>query len=90
MNKYKLLNEHQFGFQKSKSTEYTFPDLYSNLNKAIENQWKPSRIFLNFAKVSDTANHDTLIGKLEHYGIRGTALSSFKFYLDKRTQTTNW
>ena len=38
MNKYKLLNEHKFGFQKSKSTEHTFPDLYSNLNKAIENQ----------------------------------------------------
>ena len=86
--KYKFLYEHQFGFQKGKSTEHAILDLHSNLIKAIENYEKPSCIFLDFAKAFDTVNHNILLTKLEYYGIRGTALSWFKSYLIESTQTT--
>lgn len=87
--KCKFFHEHQFGFHKSKSTEHAILDLYSNLNKAIENHEKPYCIFLEFAKAFDAINYDIMLGKFEYYGIRGTTLSWFKRYLIKRTQTTN-
>ena len=56
--KYKFLYEHQFGFQKGKSTEHAILDLCPNLIKAIQNYEKPSCIFLDFAKAFDTVNHN--------------------------------
>lgn len=44
---------------------------------------------LRYAKAFDAINYDIMLGKLEYYGIRSTALSWFKCYLIKRIQTTN-
>ena len=47
-------------------------------------------IFIDLSKAFDTIDHNKLVSKLEHYGIRGTCLALLKNYLTGRQQYTNF
>ena len=89
MDEHEILFKHQFGFQKDKSTTLAILDLYTKLVENIEGKRFSCCIFLDFSKAFDTVNHNVLLDKLEHYGIRGIAHAWFKSYLTERKQAVS-
>ena len=83
----KIIYEHQFGFQKNKSTTLAVLDLYSQILQTLEKKKIACSVFLDFAKAFDTVDHEILTKKLEHYGIRGVVNEWFDLYLSNRFQT---
>ena len=83
-NKYNILYAYQFGFRKSYSTELSLFELSDKIAKAIDNNKLVIMLFLDLSKAFDTVDHNILIQKLRHYGIRGIPLQWFRSYLTSR------
>jgi len=83
-----ILSDHQYGFRKDHSTTYLMLDLFDRIFTAKNSAKHPAIIFLDIRKAFDTVNHDILIQKLKHYGIKDTALSWFRSFLTDRFQQT--
>ena len=81
-----MLEPHQYGFRKKYSTKLSVVNLCNALLKSLDEGKITIGIFIDFQKAFDTINHDILIRKLSHYGIRGTALQWFANYLFNRFQ----
>ena len=86
LNLHKILYSKQFGFRNNHSTALALIDLINNISSAIDRNETTLGIFLDLSKAFDTINHEILCQKLQHYGIRDTALAWIKSYLDDRTQ----
>ena len=86
IEKNKILDQLQFGFQKNKSTEHAISSIITNINNASARQESSYCIFLDFAKAFDTVNHKILIEKLKYYGVKDQTLELFESYLSDRTQ----
>ena len=76
----------QFGFRKKHSTNHALIEITENIRQALDSKKFACGIFVDLQKAFDTVNHDILIAKLEHYGIRGSAKQWFTSYLKYRTQ----
>ena len=76
INEHNILNDSQlkYGFRKKYSTYMALMDLTDSISECIDTGDVTVGIFLYLAKAFDTVNHKILLGKLSHYGIRGTAL----------------
>ena len=83
-----ILQRNQFGFCKNKSTATAIATVLSSLLTKINNNRKVVFALLDLKKAFDFINHDLLIIKLRHYGIRGLPLQWLTDYLSSRTQKT--
>ena len=88
IERYNILYENQYGFQKGLSTEFAIHSLVNNIIQCLENKEVGFCILLDFAKAFDTVNHEILLDKLDYYGIRGITHQWFKSYLADRKQCT--
>jgi exonuclease III len=84
-----ILTPSQYGFRKSLSTNLAILELQDKIVNYLANDKHCAGIFLDLSKAFDTLDHSILISKLEHYGVRGTALHWFKNYLTNRQQFTD-
>ena len=86
VNKYKLLYSYQFGFRERYSTSLAMIYLVDRISQALDDGDYVLGLYLDFTKAFDTVNHQILLQKLEHYGIRGIGLEWFGSYLSHREQ----
>ena len=61
-------------------------EMVDKISTAIDNSENSAGVFIKLSKAFDTLDHHILYDKIEHYGIRVTALNWFKSYLTNRVQ----
>ena len=86
LEKYKIIDNYQYGFRKTFSTKLALVDIIYDLLDEIDNGNIVLGVFLDFAKAFDTINHNILLSKLSSYGICGIPLNWFTNYLQNRKQ----
>ena len=86
VDRHNILHSNQFGFRKHKSTNTAIASVLSNLLYSYTSNKKTVLALLDLKKAFDFINHDLLLMKLKHYGVRGTPLQWLTSYLANRTQ----
>ena len=81
-----VLYNYQFGFRSSHSINHALISLTEMIKNTLDYKRFGCGIFLDLQKAFVTVNHEILLNKLEHYGIRGIALAWFHYYLRNREQ----
>ena len=81
-----IIFPNQFGFRAGCSTTHSLVSITETINITIEQKKFGCSVFIDLKKAFDTVNHNILLQKLEHYGIRDNALLWFKSYLTDRMQ----
>lgn len=84
--RHSLLHKNQFGFTKGRSTTDAGVELLKNIYTAWENSQDALGVFCDLSKAFDCVNHDTLVRKLHHYGVRSKASELLTSYLSNRIQ----
>ena len=86
LNKNNIIYNLQFGFRQQYSTSHDLINITENTRKALDDENIGCGIFVDLQKAFDTVDHQILLAKLNHYGIRGGSNDWFKSYLSNSNQ----
>ena len=76
-----IINDLQFGFRQQYSTSHALINITENIRKALDDGNTGCGVFVDLQMAFDTVDHQILLAKLNHYGIRGVLNDWFKSYL---------
>ena len=79
-----MILDTQYGFQSNRSTNHAFIDVIINSFENINKNLYTGLIFLDLTKAFDTVNHEILLLKLNHYGVRGQANDLLRVFLKRK------
>ena len=77
---------YKHGFHKGFSTAHALINLTDIIESATDNKQFVYGVFTDLQKVFDTVDHNILLEKIHHYGIREIIHQWFKSYLENRKQ----
>ena len=83
---HQIFCKNQFGFKKKSNCSHSLIEITEKIKESIDNGKFGCGIFIDLKKAFDTVNHQILLLKLEHYGVRGAPLKWFESYLTNRKQ----
>ena len=86
LKEHKLIYPLQFGFRENHCIDHALISITEDIRSTLDNKRYGCGIFIDLQKAFDTVNHEILLKKLEHYGIRGDTLKWFCSYLSDRGQ----
>ena len=86
LEEHSIIFPNQYGFRAGCSTTHSLISITETIKKTMENEKYGCGVFIDLKKAFDTVNHEILLLKLEHYGIRNAALKWFRSYLTDRKQ----
>ena len=86
LNNNNIIYTLQFGFRQQYSTSHALINITENIRKALDDRNIACGVFVDLQKAFDTVDHQILLAKLNHYGIRGVSNDWFKFYPSNRNQ----
>ena len=81
-----ILFSEQFGFRSKRGTTQSCNNLLQYIYNKLDYGENVLSVFMDFQKAFDSVNHDILLRKLYHYGIRGFVHDWLRSYLENRTQ----
>jgi hypothetical protein len=81
-----ILDQSQFGFRRGKSTEMAVIKIKEYILQSFQQHQYVLGIFIDYCKAFDSLDHEIILDKIKHYGVRTVALQLFRSYLSHRFQ----